>query len=132
MFAVAAPPKAFAVAFKMTGTPKRHSVHEAGITRALEFMDTGRKERRVGSLRKVGLCQRLEAVADFTCGLQRLVLLHQCRTKRAQLCMKFVQNRRISSASTALISRSLASSRSAMKTSSVPSASMYSTVTRSV
>jgi hypothetical protein len=29
MFAVAAPPKAFAAAFKVTGTPKRHAVHQA-------------------------------------------------------------------------------------------------------
>ena len=92
MFAVTAPTKAFAATFKMTGAPKGHAIHLAGITRALEFMNTGLEDRRVRYLGKVGLCQRLEAVADFTCGLQRLVLLHQCRTKRAQLCMKFVQN----------------------------------------
>ena len=90
MFAVAAPPKAGAAAFKVTGTPKCHAVHQAGIARAFEFMDTGRKERRVGRLGKVGLGERFEAVADFTGRLQRLVLLQQRRTKRAQLFVKFV------------------------------------------
>ena len=81
MFAVAAPPKALAAAFKVTGTPKRHAVHPAGITRAFECMDTGLEERRVARLGKVSLGERLEAVADFTGRLQRLVLLQQRRTK---------------------------------------------------
>ena len=44
-------------------------------------MDTGLEERRVARLGKVSLGQRLEAVADFTGRLQRLVLLQQRRTK---------------------------------------------------
>ena len=75
MFAVAAPPKAFAATFKMTGTPKCHAVHQAGIARAFEFMDTGLKDRRVGRSGKVSLGERFEAVADFAGRLQRLVLL---------------------------------------------------------
>ena len=72
MFAVTAPLKAFAATFKMTGAPKGHAIHLAGITRALEFMDTGLEERRVRYLGKVSLCQRLEAVADFTGRLRAL------------------------------------------------------------
>ena len=66
MFAVAAPPKSFAATFKMTGVPKSHPVHQAGITRAFEFVDTCLKDRRVGRLGKVSLSERFEAVADFT------------------------------------------------------------------
>ena len=90
MFAVAAPPKAFAATFKMTGAPKSHAVHQAGITRAFEFVDTCLKDRRVRHLGKVRLGERFEAVANFTGPLQRLVLLQQRRTKRAQLFVKFV------------------------------------------
>jgi hypothetical protein len=76
----------------MTGASKGYAVHLVGITRALEFMDTGLKERRVGSLSTGSNCKRLQAVPDFAGGLQRLVLLQQRRTKRAQLRIKFVQN----------------------------------------
>ena len=63
MLAIAPPLKTFAGAFKMTGAPKSHAVHQAGITRAFKFMDTGLKERRVVGLEKVSLGERLKAVA---------------------------------------------------------------------
>ena len=43
MLAVSPPPKTFAGAFEMTDASKGYPVHLAGITRALEFMDTGLK-----------------------------------------------------------------------------------------
>ena len=73
MFAVAAPPKAFAATFKMTRAPKGHAVHHAGIARAFELVGTCLKDRRVRRLGKVGLGERFEAVADFTGRLQCLV-----------------------------------------------------------
>jgi len=74
MFAVAAPPKAFAGAFEMTRAPKGHAVHHAGIARTFELVGTGLEDRRVVRFGKVGLGERFEAVADFTGRLQRLVL----------------------------------------------------------
>ena len=81
MLAVAAPAEAIACAFKVARSPEGNAIDLARIARAFEFMDAGRQEWRIGSLRNpAAFCQSLKVVLYLAGGLQGLVLLQERRT----------------------------------------------------
>src|SRR5262245_29715462 len=94
MFAVAAPPETLASAFKMTCASEGHAVDLAWVTGAFELMDASRQKRRIHGLGSASaLCEGLKPVPYFSRRLQRLFLLQERRSERAQLSIELVEHR---------------------------------------